>query len=211
MPRGIPDSVRPVPGGLCRGSQPSGEIGVKGAYRPEQRAPQPALPVYGEPLGGWFLIGAATTEGQQYCNPIAHGGVITSALRDDVLSQTVCVADGERAQKRSDAAICHPRFGCVQGTTEVQGSQKEYRFRPHRMDGYAFLIGTLHRIRRTDKDAGWPRPGTRPPDTLMPRGAGSHRRRAIVGATKCRTNGSSWWIGIRAEALNGTARLRRPV
>jgi hypothetical protein len=28
---------------------------------------------------------------------------------------------------------------------------------------------------------------------------------------ECHTNGTSWWIGIRAETLNGTARLRRLV
>jgi hypothetical protein len=80
--------------------------------------------------------------------------------------KTVCVADGERAQEKSDAAMCHPRLGCAQDATEVQGSRKEYRFRPH-----AGCTNTPPCFGRYAQSAGETRtlggrgPGIRLPDT----------------------------------------------
>jgi hypothetical protein len=49
-----------------------------------------------------------------------------------------CVADRQRARKRSDAAISHPRLSCTQGATGVQSNRKGYRF-VHTRDGRVHL------------------------------------------------------------------------
>jgi hypothetical protein len=90
-----------------------------------------------------------------------------------------CAADRQRARKRSDAAICHPRLSCTQGATGVQSSQKGIDSSTRGMDGCTFLFFRLRPMRRRDKDA-WSfcRRGIRPPDSHASRhGQPSVRRK----------------------------------
>ena len=103
-----------------------------------------------------------------------------------------CVADRQRARKRSGAAICHPRLSCTQGATGVQSSRKGYRF-IHTRDGRVHLPSfvTLRPIRRRDKDAWWfcrRESGRR---ILMPHGTGSPRYGGSVSATRIAATSTS--------------------
>ena len=90
-----------------------------------------------------------------------------------------CVADRQRARKRSDAAICHPRLSCTQGATGVQSSRKGYRF-VHTRDGRVHLpvfYTTPNPPQRQGRLVVLP-PGIRPPDSHASRhGQPSVRRK----------------------------------
>ena len=69
--------------------------------------------------------------------------------------KTVCVADGQRARKRSDAAIITLGLAARKALPRSRAAEKVIDSSTRRMDGYTFLLRTLRQIRLRDKDAWW--------------------------------------------------------
>jgi hypothetical protein len=114
-----------------------------------------------------------------------------------------CVADRQRARKRSDATL-----GLVahQGATGVQSSRKGYRFVHERNGRVHPPVFTLRPIRRGDKDAWWfcRRESGRP--ILMPHGTGSSRYGGSVSATRTAATSS---LKASGSVPRHAARARR--
>jgi hypothetical protein len=117
-----------------------------------------------------------------------------------------CAADRQRARRKSDAAICHPRLNCTQGATGVQSSQKVIDSSARGMDGCTFLFfqATPNAPQRQGRLVVLP-PGIRPPDSHA-HGTGSPRYGGSVSATRITATSTSQ---VSGSVPRHAARARR--
>ncbi len=118
-----------------------------------------------------------------------------------------CAADRQRARKRSDAAICHPRLSCTQGATGVQSSQKGHRFVRTR-DGRVHLpvFSGYAQCTAETRTPGGSAAGESGRRILMPHGTGSPRYGASASAMRIAATRTSQASG---SVLRHAARARR--
>ena len=95
-----------------------------------------------------------------------------------------CAVDRQRARKRSDAAICHPRLSCTQGATGVQSSQK-VSIRPRAgWTGAPSCFSGYARCAAETRTPGGSAAGESGRRILMPHGTGSPRYGGSASATR---------------------------